>query len=55
MDGTVREAGLGWRARLSLKITFSKSKITFSISIAVKIRKMGHMVNSVFDGEFSPL
>jgi hypothetical protein len=29
-------------------------KITFSISISFKIRKLGHMVNFVFDGESLP-
>jgi hypothetical protein len=28
--------------------------ITLSVSIAFKIRKMGHMVNFVFDGEYNP-
>jgi hypothetical protein len=31
-----------------------RSKITFLISIAFKIREMGHMVNLVFDGECLP-
>jgi hypothetical protein len=58
------ELELGWAGGLGSRHARTRSArgaatvqntITFSISIAVKIRKMGHMVNFVFDGEFSSL